>query len=721
MKNVILSTLFVAITLCASSQSYQMRETNRGKNYLIKNSNGVTQAVRSKSRTENIKHEMIFPASFVQVQTADAFSGKNPERNVLTHHLTLHFNKNMDFDGNVHIVSSSCYYDDYDLTWTEGGTKAEIDLPEDHYEIISSYDDFFNTANYYYVFMHALNINQDVDTTVNFEEMATHSLVMRCMDENNQQIEKDDPSVMQKGVTFDIEFPEGFVFRSSLLQGDIANGYKFSDVNEGFKIITNQFFVRPGGLYITDFPQLNGLDHDTTLINDPSDYKRMQMRMHASPAASPENYITFGYGSVYNLYGFYMCSLNFGMYQNYPYQNNDTVMVFANNHENPSNAMTATVANSLLWEEDPLAFNFKFMKSDAFFISPNDSIVFTSFNTSAATPKYPDKCMVDLGNTAPCNFVTFRNNQYADNSIFCFSNSYGGNNEIREIDGHQSIYEIRKGEEILVQDTLKNFMDPFTISGQGVYTFSISNNNYTISGQSGQSNFEATFNTGNEDANPPVLSSFKLLSADKSITNHFFNTSSGSILLSSFDLDTETLKVTKPSSVEVYYKNFNDSAWISLGSVENTALFDSSYYGSFYACDLSPVLSQFSASGYLDIKIVIVDAAGNAAMQSLHPAAFVENNVGVPQPAERKKCHLQVYPNPTAGSSIVSFTLAKDTRSVLSVYSMNGRLTEIIQDGMMEKGSHQLNWNASAKLSPGIYLLKLETEAAVETTKVTIR
>jgi len=721
MKNVLLSTILVITTLIASAQTYQEYETTHGKSYLIKSKDGTYQSIQHKSRKENVKQEISFPNSaFHKVESIQ--SAENVYlKNRTAHHLTLNFDKEMEIDGSLCIVSDSVYYGKENLSWSEGGFKGEIDLPEDNYEIIASYDDFWGTKNYLFAFIHNLNINQNTDTTISFETMATHNLVLQCKDENNNLLDPGDTTLLEKRISIDIEFPSGYIFRSSLLQSEISSGYKFSDVYEGYKIALNQMFVRFGKLYITDLPQLSGLMKDTVLQNNPSEYKRMNMVMHASPSSSADNYLTFDYGNIYNLSGAYMCSMNGSMNEDYPYHNNDTLRVFMNNHENINNSVAAIVPNVHFWEETPLNFNFKDIVSDPFYIAINDSIVFSKYNVSAASPQFTDNCSVDLGNTVPYNYIFLKNNRYGENTIYGSCASYGEKNERRRMDNRSSVYEIKKGDEILASDTVSYFMDPFSVTEQGIYTFSVTNNNYVVNNQSGQSIFEASFDIGNADADPPVISSFKLLDAENSITNFLRFDNPGKVLLSSFDFNSLTYELNKPASVQVYYKKHTENEWIMLNPIEHSSLFDSTHYGSFFSCDLSSVLSLFTTSGYLDLKIVSADNAGNTATQILHPAAYVENNVGIPQIINNENGALQIYPNPVADNSVISFNLTQNTRIKLSVYNINGQLTDVLLDKTMGKGNHQVSWNAAEKLTSGVYLLKLETGNTVETTKVIVQ
>jgi len=74
------------------------------------------------------------------------------------------------------------------------------------------------------------------------------------------------------------------------------------------------------------------------------------------------------------------------------------------------------------------------------------------------------------------------------------------------------------------------------------------------------------------------------------------------------------------------------------------------------------------------------------------------------------------FPNPFNNNVEIRFDLARPGRSTLAVYSLDGRLTNILADRLFTPGSHRLIWDAGgatndASLSTGIYVVKLTTPA----------
>lgn len=730
MKKALLSLMLMVTTIILSAQTHQEYETPNGKIHFIMDKNGRCISMQQIiGENQNTFSKIKFSKPILEKEDPDKLIRPFIE-NKETHHLTLSFDEPMGSNTELIITSNVDSYGKYDLTWSDDKLTGEIDLPENTYQIFAECNYWQTTGNIAFVFIHDLNVNMDKDTIISYSSMANHEIDSKCFDENGILLDPSDTTLLRQQKIINIEFPTTCLFESCTVISNIkpSGKIRFSDVNNDYKIIINNFYVRFNKLYITDIGQLNGLTKDTVIQNIPLEYKKMDAVIHSSPSSLSTNYLTFEYGGISRYGTTYMLYLFGSTNDDHPFANLDTLHVFMKNKEMPENrSLVAFVSGINFWESFPSEEEFPAPKiiSDPFHINVSDSIVFTKWNVSAASPQYPDNSVVDLGNTAPFNTATFQNNMMGENTIYGYSISYGQTNEERQMDNRFSIYEIKKGDEILASDTISNFIDPFTVTGQGVYTFNITNNNYVVNDQSGQGIFEASFDIGNADANPPVISSFKLLNSENFITNSFKNNEFATILLSSFDYNYSTYKLNEPSSVLVFYKKFDSNDWSVLNMIENPTLFDSVNYGSFYTCDFSPALTQFTTSGYLDLKIVSADNAGNTATQILHPAAYVENNVGIPQIINNEKGALQIYPNPVADNSVISFNLTQNSNVKLSVYNINGQLMEALLDKTMKKGNHQISWNTTnysgEKLTSGIYLLKLETGNTVKISKVIVK
>ena len=74
----------------------------------------------------------------------------------------------------------------------------------------------------------------------------------------------------------------------------------------------------------------------------------------------------------------------------------------------------------------------------------------------------------------------------------------------------------------------------------------------------------------------------------------------------------------------------------------------------------------------------------------------------------------QNYPNPFNPSTVIDFSVAKDSYVSLNVYDITGRLVSTLVDGNMSTGYHSVLWNGAdnkgMSVSAGIYIYALQTE-----------
>lgn len=79
---------------------------------------------------------------------------------------------------------------------------------------------------------------------------------------------------------------------------------------------------------------------------------------------------------------------------------------------------------------------------------------------------------------------------------------------------------------------------------------------------------------------------------------------------------------------------------------------------------------------------------------------------------ENMEIQLVAYPNPFSGNTTIAFSLEKAEEVSISVYDVNGKLIEILHEGMMEEGNHKINWNAS-EIQKGIYMVRFSSNGNV--------
>jgi hypothetical protein len=77
----------------------------------------------------------------------------------------------------------------------------------------------------------------------------------------------------------------------------------------------------------------------------------------------------------------------------------------------------------------------------------------------------------------------------------------------------------------------------------------------------------------------------------------------------------------------------------------------------------------------------------------------------------------QNYPNPFNPSTKISFDLPKASNVKLSIFNVLGQEVTVLVNEKMEAGSHQIEWDASARAS-GLYFYRISADNFTETKKM---
>ncbi|MEM6325729.1 MAG: T9SS type A sorting domain-containing protein [Bacteroidota bacterium] len=107
------------------------------------------------------------------------------------------------------------------------------------------------------------------------------------------------------------------------------------------------------------------------------------------------------------------------------------------------------------------------------------------------------------------------------------------------------------------------------------------------------------------------------------------------------------------------------------------------------------------------------------------PGAFMVRAMGQPVSTTAEdeptaaSLRLGVAPNPSAGASRVTFTLASTGLVRVEVHDALGRLLAVVHEGAMTAGAHALSLPDG--LAPGVYLARVRTEAGAATSRFVIR
>jgi type IX secretion system substrate protein len=85
---------------------------------------------------------------------------------------------------------------------------------------------------------------------------------------------------------------------------------------------------------------------------------------------------------------------------------------------------------------------------------------------------------------------------------------------------------------------------------------------------------------------------------------------------------------------------------------------------------------------------------------------------------------LSCIPNPATETCTVQFTLNEKCWLRLAIYNMNGERVKLLQEGMLNAGQQNLQWDCSnkdgKKVSPGLYFIKIGSETSTAQSKIVI-
>ncbi len=73
-----------------------------------------------------------------------------------------------------------------------------------------------------------------------------------------------------------------------------------------------------------------------------------------------------------------------------------------------------------------------------------------------------------------------------------------------------------------------------------------------------------------------------------------------------------------------------------------------------------------------------------------------------------------VSPNPFSSSLSITCSLPSAMSASVTVYDLNGRIVDVVEDGCFLAGEHSVSWIPSSELASGCYLIRLQTEIGTD-------
>src|SRR5690606_35923305 len=77
-------------------------------------------------------------------------------------------------------------------------------------------------------------------------------------------------------------------------------------------------------------------------------------------------------------------------------------------------------------------------------------------------------------------------------------------------------------------------------------------------------------------------------------------------------------------------------------------------------------------------------------------------------------------PNPVLAATTIRYSIPERGRVRISVLDLSGREVVRLQDGIIDRGEHQVYWSPSGEVPAGTYVVRMETPAGVLSEKIVI-
>ncbi len=601
----------------------------------------------------------------------------------------------------------------YNLNWINGNT-FEGYIPDGYYEMVASMEGMA-INNYYFLFKHRFHVYRDMDTNL-LSSSANNHVKLQAVNESGDTL-VGNTLASGDGWGINVEFQDGSAnpYTSACYTGTLPDSLHMTDTPPEMKILTNRIFVTGASHYhhyMVSYPPIIGLNGNLTMSNQPEDLHKISVAFKPTPGGK-DYYFAWGYGPVENdsLTGRVNSFVAAFLLPDYPSAAYDTVDYYFNQSACDTNkSFFASFADHL--EMNPMATS---ALSDLF--CPLTYLYRDSIFVLSTQGNYPpidgdyrvdQESNVPIGTSAPFN-VAWQVNKPLQPEISIYTHFRGQSNERRYVDNSFSSYEIWDHSGRLFRDTIRNFSISYFFPYPQKCRVVLNDSNYVMFGHQGLSQTLLDFDLANaSDACSPGLIAFKVMQ-DSKVSQTVIRGYPSTIKFTAADYDftASGQRIARiPASARLFIKNFIDTSWTELNVTAVPSLSDPTA-GTTYVSDPGTSLYQFPDSTLADLKLVLVDSAGNTTTQTMHPAFLVRDAMTGINPLPVISGELRIYPDPATDK--ITISSAADNVAI-SIYTITGNL--ILND--LSKRDIDVSG-----FSPGLYILQLQDQRSgkIERTK----
>jgi len=202
-------------------------------------------------------------------------------------------------------------------------------------------------------------------------------------------------------------------------------------------------------------------------------------------------------------------------------------------------------------------------------------------------------------------------------------------------------------------------------------------------------------------------------------------TQDGAIVFFSW-IDTENPLATDNSQPDIYFREYLPTLKTHGEFYENVTTFSAAMWSSYFGCMSHYVFSEVTDNTYTcTIPFVYEQMALNdptLPVQFYYIPDFVKTYAitGIPrQETDPAAMVSQNTPNPFSSYTNIKVSLIRDAHLIFQVYNLTGSLVKQIDYGTMNRGIHEIQFNADG-LSKGVYFYSVSTGYGKVTKKMIV-
>lgn len=606
------------------------------------------------------------------------------------------------------VMSNSNYTSQSYLASWPDSSHAEFIAPPGGYDLFAS---FFGTPTKC-VFKEGIDLDTSMNLSVSSTD-AVYSVSINGVDEHGQQLS----SSQHKQVLFSFMFPDSSRFRSWSFFNGTDTTMLVSGFSSRFKLVCGESSMEPQKIYGINFSPIKGLHTDMPLSNRPDEYYAQYLTAKFPPLSEYRGISAVLWAKIVLESGTIFFGVSASDFTEFTGNWNGNL--FFNNQKD---SVYGTPISCMAYDQrDP--YIGPWILSEPFVVI-NDSIGMSFGTKPASLYLSPNNGSLIFGQGLHFANATPSNNTYGSSNIAAFPYFFGALGETKYTTPYRSLYTIYNSSGgVVASDTLDR-IEPIDVPA-GEYKLEVKHQDYYVQNVQGLATLTMRFDLRKADANPPTLTSLRLLNHNGTAADTLSAGEHGTLVFSAIDVNYASSNGQLNSdSTKLFYRRNGTLSWNSLAITRwMTDTADASDLRGFvFKADMTDA-AQIDSTG-IDIKLVLQDRSGNSMEWSLEPA-FGVGRFGIVN-AVRKETNLSIpalfalrqnYPNPFNPATTIEFDVPHRSYVTLELFNLLGQRIATILAEDLQPGTYKIPWNAK-NVSSGIYFYRLHAGSFAATKKL---